>query len=166
MKNIIIATALMITNLFYAQNSKEVQKYDIKMPEKVFLNAKKQISTSYTIEDGKTTIYFIVREVVDIPKEVTNAKEFSRWYNEGRVEVFPDYFNEQEIIISNEKALLIITKNDYSFENITYLKLGTKGYIFDYTVSNDESKEIKQTMYAKYYKDYQNFINNIKITKK
>lgn len=165
MKNIIIVTALMLTNIFYAQNSKDAQKYDIKMPEKVFLNAKKQISTSYTIEDGKTTIYFIVREVVDIPKDVTNAKEFYRWFNEGRVDIVPDYYNEQDITISNEKALLIITKNDYSFENITYLKLGTKGYIFDYTVSNDESKEIKQTMYAKYYKDYQNFINNIKITK-
>ena len=87
MKNIIIVTALMLTNIFYAQNSKDAQKYDIKMPEKVFLNAKKQISTSYTIEDGKTTIYFIVREVFDIPKQITTTKEFYRWYNEGRIDV-------------------------------------------------------------------------------
>lgn len=165
MKNVIIVTALMLTNIFYAQNSKDAQKYDIKMPEKVFLNAKKQISTLHTIEDGKTTIYFIVREVFDIPKQITTTKEFYRWYNEGRIDVVPDYFNEQEVTISNEKALLIITKNDYSFENTTYLKLGTRGYVFEYTISNDESKEIKQVMYAKYYKDYQNFINNIKITK-
>lgn len=165
MKNIIIVTALILSNLFYAQNSKDLQKYDIKMSEKVFLNAKKQISTLHTIEDGETTIYFIIREVFDIPKEINNPKEFSKWYNEGRIDVVPDYFNEQEVTISNEKALLVITKNDYSFENITYLKLGTKGYIFQYIVSNNESKEIKQTMYTKYYKDYQGFINNIKIIK-
>ena len=87
--------------------------------------------------------------------DARNMKTIEAWVK------FNDLVNEQEIIISNEKALLIITKNDYSFENIIYLKLGTKGYIFDYTVSNDESKEIKQTMYAKYYKDYQNYINKL-----
>lgn len=164
-KIILLVTALFFSVFFYGQSKEESDKYEIKMPETAFSNSKKQISTSHTIEDGKTTIYFIVREVYDIPKEVTNSKEFAKWYNEGKVESTPYYYNQQESIISNEKAHLVITKNDYSFENVTYLKLGSKGYIFHYSIDNSESKEEKQKMYTKYYKDYEKFINNIKIKK-
>lgn len=156
---------LFFINCLFGQNVNQSLKYEINFPEKVFSKTPDEIFNLHQIEDGETTIYFMVREISNIPKVVTNSKEFADWYNMDKVDVMPDFFKEQIITISNEKAYFIITKNDYSFEDNIYLKLNEKGYIFSYSISNSKSREEKEKMYIKYYKEYQNFIKNIKITR-
>ena len=163
LKIISIVTVLLSINNTLGQSTNESTKFEIKMPDHVFLKAEKEISTSYEIKDENSRTYFMIREVFNIPKNISSSKEFANWYNKDVITVTPDFRNSQETTISNEKAFQIIILDEYSFSNKTYLKLGSNGYIFEYVVINSESKEIKQSTYKKYYKDYEKFINNIKI---